>query len=287
MTPRQPTVIMGVLNVTPDSFSDGGRYDKPDAAIAHGLQLISQGAQIVDVGGESTRPGAVRVPADEEQRRVLPVIRELSAAGVTISIDTMNASTAVAAAAAGASYINDVSGGMVDPEMVPAVMDLDLPFVVMHWRGPSSTMDSLATYSDVAAEVRTELFERVDTLVTQGMNPDRLIIDPGLGFAKMSEHNWQVLSHLAEFTAAGIPVLVGASRKRFVGILPSTTDPVVVDALRPLQARDAATATISALASNVGIWGIRVHDVALTRIALDVASAWAAGWDPASGMMDS
>lgn len=286
MTARRQTVIMGVLNVTPDSFSDGGRYDKLDAAIAHGLELASQGAQIVDVGGESTRPGAVRVAEDEEQRRVLPVIRELAAAGVTISIDTMNASTAVAAAAAGASYINDVSGGLVDPAMVPAVIDLDLPFVVMHWRGPSSTMDSLATYSDVAAEVRTELFDRVDALVTLGMNPDRLIVDPGLGFAKKSEHNWEVLAHLAEFTANGIPVLIGASRKRFVGILPSTTDPVVVDALRPLQARDAATATISALASNVGIWGIRVHDVAMTRIALDVASAWAAGCKPGSGMMD-
>lgn len=299
--PRERTVIMGVLNVTPDSFSDGGRYDNVDAAVAHGLELAEQGAHIVDVGGESTRPRAVRVPAAAEQERVLPVIRELADAGVVISIDTMNASTARAAVHAGARYVNDVSGGLADPDMVPAVIDLDLPYVAMHWRGHSTTMDSLATYTDVAAEVRAELFARVDQLVDAGMNVARLIVDPGLGFAKKSEHNWQVLAHLDEFTASGIPVLIGASRKRFIGKLPSvaaTREPGARQAIaqgsgaqgsgaQGTDPRDAATATISALAARAGVWGVRVHDVPSTRLALEVAAEWAAGGAGAanSGMM--
>lgn len=264
------TQIMGVLNVTPDSFSDGGLYVETDAAIRHALELVEQGADMIDVGGESTRPGAVRVGAVEEQRRVLPVIRELADHGIRVSVDTMHAATALAAAKAGAAIINDVSGGLGDPAMVDAVIETGLPFIVSHWRGPSDTMNELAHYTDAAREVRAELFNRVGELVVLGVHPDNVIIDPGLGFAKNGAHNWQVLAHLDSFLTLGVPVLVGASRKRFVGeLLPART---------PIAARDAPTAIISALAAQVGAWGVRVHDVASTRAALDVVDAWQAGY---------
>lgn len=264
------TQIMGVLNVTPDSFSDGGLYVETDAAIRHALELVEQGADMIDVGGESTRPGAVRVGAVEEQRRVLPVIRELADHGIRVSVDTMHAATALAAAKAGAAIINDVSGGLGDPAMVDAVIETGLPFIVSHWRGPSDTMNELAHYTNAAREVRAELFNRVGELVVLGVHPDNVIIDPGLGFAKNGAHNWQVLAHLDSFLTLGVPVLVGASRKRFVGeLLPART---------PIAARDAPTAIISALAAQVGAWGVRVHDVASTRAALDVVDAWQAGY---------
>lgn len=263
------TQIIGVLNVTPDSFSDGGLYFDPDAAIAHGLLLADQGADIIDVGGESTRPGAQRVSVEGEQERVIPVIRALVERGIRVSIDTMNAATALEAAAAGAHIINDVSGGLADPNMVEAVIATGLPYVVTHWRGHSTEMDDLAQYTDASREVRDELFARVGELVVRGVDPSRLIMDPGLGFAKKSQHNWQVLAHLDEFQKLGLPLLIGASRKRFVADL--------VDAGSPMEDRDAPTAIISALAAQMGVWGVRVHDVLATRLALDVVDAWASG----------
>jgi dihydropteroate synthase len=263
------TQIMGVLNVTPDSFSDGGLYENEDAAVRHGVELTRQGADIIDVGGESTRPGAQRVPIEREQERVIPVIRALAEHGIRVSVDTMNAATALAAAQAGAQLINDVSGSLADPGMVDAVIATGLPYVVTHWRGHSTEMDAHANYTHAAREVREELFARVGELVVRGVDPSRLIIDPGLGFAKASAHNWQVLAHLADFEQLGLPVLIGASRKRFVGKL--------LPAGAPAVSRDVPTAIISALAAQAGVWGVRVHDVAATRLALDVVEAWAAG----------
>jgi dihydropteroate synthase len=268
--PHGRTQIMGVLNVTPDSFSDGGLYIETDAAVRHALELAQNGADIIDVGGESTRPGAVRIGAVEEQRRVLPVIRELADRGIRVSVDTMHAETALAAAKAGAAIINDVSGGLADEAMANAVIETGLPFIVSHWRGQSDTMNELAQYTDAAGEVRAELFNRVGELVVLGVHPDKLIIDPGLGFAKHGAHNWQVLAHLDSFLGLGLPLLVGASRKRFVGeLLPENT---------PIAARDAPSAVISALAAQAGAWGVRVHDVVSTRAALDVVDAWQAGY---------
>ncbi len=262
---------MGVLNVTPDSFSDGGLWLEPEAAVRHAVELVEQGADIIDVGGESTRPGAARVDPDEEQARVVPVIAALAGRGVTVSVDTMNASTARAAAEAGAAIINDVSGGLADPGMPDAVLATGLQYVVMHWRGQSDTMDSLAVYDDTVGEVRSELAARVSALLERGIDPARLILDPGLGFSKTARHNWQVLAGLGEIETLGYPVLIGASRKRFLGaVLPegaSVTD------------RDLPTAVVSALAARAGAWAVRVHDVVSTRIALDVARAWQAGDD--------
>jgi dihydropteroate synthase len=262
------TLVMGVLNVTPDSFSDGGLWFDTDAAIAHGIELAAQGADIVDVGGESTRPGASRVPVQTEIERVVPVVTELAARGIRVSVDTMNARTAWAAAEVGAAIINDVSGGLADPAMSEAAVHSGLDYVVMHWRGHSADMNSLARYTDVARESRDELFARVDALVADGADPAKLILDPGLGFSKNAEHNWQVLAHLKVYEERGLPVLIGASRKRFLGaLLPQDS---------PVEARDAPTAVISALAAQAGVWAVRVHDVPSTRIALDVVAHWAA-----------
>lgn len=262
---------MGVLNVTPDSFSDGGLYLEAGAAVEHAVSLVAEGADLIDVGGESTRPGAIRVDPIEEQARVIPVIRELADRGVTVSVDTMNASTARAAADAGAAIINDVSGGLADPGMPAAVLDTGLTYVVMHWRGQSDSMDALATYDDTVAEVSAELRTRIADLTDRGVDPAKLIIDPGLGFSKKASHNWQVLGNLDEFVGLGYPVLIGASRKRFLGaLLPEGA---------PAQDRDPATAVVSALAAQAGVWGVRVHDVAGTRLALDVVEAWQAGRD--------
>jgi dihydropteroate synthase len=257
--------VMGILNVTPDSFSDGGQFEHVDKAIAHGVELRDQGADVVDVGGESTRPGAVRVPPAQEQARVIPVIEALTAEGVTVSIDTMNSETALAAAKAGASIINDVSGGLADPEMYRTVAATDLTYIAMHWRGHSTEMSSLAHYDDVVTDVRTELKERLAEMMVWGINPDRIVLDPGLGFAKTSQHNWSLLARLDELSSLGFPLLIGASRKRFLGELLPT------DA--PITERDLATAVISSVAAHAGAWGVRVHDVPSTQVALSVYSA--------------
>jgi dihydropteroate synthase len=261
-------LVMGVVNVTPDSFSDGGRYFSADVAIAHGLELVAEGAAIVDVGGESTRPGAARVDPEEELRRVVPVVRGLVAEGVTVSVDTMRAATARAAVEAGATIVNDVSAGLADAEMAPLVAETGVRYVAMHWRGHSDRMDALATYGDVVAEVRDELSARIDQLLAHGVAPEQLVLDPGLGFAKTAEHNWALLGALEALTGLGYPVLIGASRKRFLGaLLPDGAS---------VEERDLPTAVLSALVAAAGVWGVRVHDVRSTRVALDVAERLAA-----------
>ncbi|MFJ7908400.1 dihydropteroate synthase [Kitasatospora sp. NPDC096204] len=263
--------VMGVVNVTPDSFSDGGMWHDPAKAIAHGLALRARGADLVDVGGESTRPGSQRVPEEEELRRVIPVVRELSDAGVMVSVDTMRASVAERAVEAGAAIVNDVSGGLADPAMARVVAETGAPFVVMHWRGQSADMDRLAVYDDVVRDVVAELTDRVDALLAAGVKEDQLILDPGLGFAKTSEHNWALLGRLDALTALGRPVLVAASRKRFLGTL--LADPATGE-LRPARERDDATAAVSVLSARAGAWAVRVHDVSGTADAVRVVAAW-------------
>lgn len=258
--------LLGILNVTPDSFSDGGLYAEQSAAVERGIAMRDEGATLVDVGGESTRPGAERIDPEEEQRRVIPVVRELVAAGVSVSVDTMNAETALAAAGAGASVINDVSGGLADPGMYRAVAETGLTYIAMHWRGHSTDMDALATYDDVVIDVREELKARLSEMIVSGVDLRRVILDPGLGFAKRPEHNWQLLGRLDELASLGHPLLVGASRKRFLS--PWGAEPAQ---------RDEATAIVSALAANAGVWGVRVHDVVSTRAALEITEAWQNG----------
>jgi dihydropteroate synthase len=270
-------VVMGILNVTPDSFSDGGRFLDRDDAVAHGLALHAQGADLVDVGGESTRPGAQRVDAATEIARVIPVLRTLAAHGVPCSVDTTRAAVAEAALEAGASVVNDVSGGLADPAMAPAMASCRVPWILMHWRGPSDRMDELARYRDVVAEVRAELVARVDAAVLAGVDPAALVLDPGLGFAKTAAHNWALLHHFEVLTALGFPVLIGASRKRFLGALLTGADGIP----RPPEGRETATATVSALAATAGAWGVRVHDVVGSRDAIAVAGAWQHGTAPA------
>jgi dihydropteroate synthase len=260
--------VLGVLNVTPDSFSDGGRFLDRDDAIEHGVAMWARGADLIDVGGESTRPGASRVDAETEIARVVPVIAELVAAGVAVSVDTTRARVAEAALGAGATVINDVSGGLADPDMVKVAAQADVPWILMHWRGHSRDMDSLASYSDVVVEVRDELSQRVDLALAGGVDPSALVIDPGLGFAKGAEHNWALLRRLDVLLALGFPVLVGASRKRFLGSLLADSDGMP----RPPDGREEATATISALIAQAGVWGVRVHDVGRTLDALAVVS---------------
>jgi dihydropteroate synthase len=266
-------VVMGVLNVTPDSFSDGGRYVDRGHAVAHGVAMRDAGADVVDVGGESTRPGAGRVDAETEAARVLPVVRDLVAEGVRVSIDTTRAAVADAALEAGASLVNDVSGGLADPSMARVVATARVPWVLMHWRGHSDRMAELASYEDVIGEVRSELVARADAAVLAGVDPDRIVLDPGLGFAKTAAHNWALLRRLDVLVALGFPVLVGASRKRFLGQLLAEADGTV----RPLPGRDTATAAVSALAAHAGAWGVRVHDVDSTMDAVAVAAAWQLG----------
>ncbi|MEW1626720.1 dihydropteroate synthase [Streptomyces sp. NPDC089173] len=260
---------MGVVNVTPDSFSDGGRWFDTTAAVKHGLDLVSEGADLVDVGGESTRPGASRVDASEELRRVIPVVKGLASEGVTVSVDTMRARVAEEAVAAGAVLVNDVSGGLADPDMIPAVAAAEVPFVVMHWRGFSESMNSRAVYEDVVAEVLAELRQRMDAVIAGGVAPERVVIDPGLGFAKLAPHDLALVAHLDELHTLGRPLLVAASRKRFLGHVlagPGATLP-------PARERDAATAAISALAARAGAWAVRVHEVGATADAVRVARA--------------
>ncbi len=262
---------MGVLNVTDDSFSDGGRYLDTGAAVAHGLAMAAEGAGIVDVGGESTRPGATRIDPRAETDRVIPVVKELAARGITVSIDTMHADVAGAALQNGAQIVNDVSGGRADPEMAPLLAEAGVPWVLMHWRPVSAENPHQArSYRDVVAEVRTELLAGVDDAVAAGVDPANLLIDPGLGFAKTAQHNWALLRALPELVAIGIPVLLGASRKRFLGALLAGPDGEV----RPPEGREIATAVISALAALHGAWGVRVHDVRASVDALKVAGAW-------------
>ena len=264
-------VVMGVVNVTDDSFSDGGRYRDPDRAVAHALALIAEGAAIIDVGGESTRPGAVRVDAELETARVVPVIKELAAQGITVSVDTMHAAVAQAAVENGASIVNDVSGGRADPDMARVVAHAGVPWVLMHWRSVRADRPhNVPGYTDVVADVRAELLNAVDAAVGAGVGADKLIIDPGLGFAKAGQHNWALLHALPQLVATGIPVLVGASRKRFLGALLATPDGTPC----PPDGRETATAVVSALSALAGAWGVRVHDVRASVDALKVVEAW-------------
>ena len=269
------SLVMGVVNVTPDSFSDGGKWYGAEAAIRHGLDLVAQGADIVDVGGESTRPGAQRVTADEELRRVLPVVTELVKAGVKVSVDTMRAAVAEAALAAGVSLVNDVSGGLADPYMPRLVAKTSVPYVVVHWRGHSHDMNSRAVYKDVVREVHDELAQRIEAVTAEGVDPSLIVLDPGLGFSKLADHNWQLLAHLAEVASIGgrdFPVLVGASRKRFLGRLLAAPDGTP----RPFAESDDASVAVATLAAAAGAWCVRVHQVPPSADAVRVAAAWRA-----------
>jgi dihydropteroate synthase len=266
-------VVMGVLNVTPDSFSDGGRYTDVDAAVKHGIAMHADGADVIDIGGESTRPGAERVDARTETARILPVVAGLTEAGVPTSIDTTRAQVAEAALDAGAILVNDVSGGLADPAMAPLVAQAGCPWILMHWRGHSRDMLDLAVYSDVVAEVRAELLERVAAAVAAGVAPERIILDPGIGFAKRAEHNWELTRHLDVLIDVGHPVLFAASRKSYLGRL--LADPAGEP--RPVGGREAATLATSVLAFAAGAWGVRVHDV---RATCDALAVWRATGAP-------
>ncbi|MDA3022874.1 MAG: dihydropteroate synthase [Actinomycetota bacterium] len=285
MSPRHPSglpedlgklerpLVIGVLNVTPDSFSDGGKHYELSSALAHGIHLFRGGADIIDVGGESTRPGATPVDAQVELSRVLPVVSALVAADVHVSIDTMKAEVAREAVAAGACLVNDVSGGLFDPAMYPTVAGLDVPYVLMHWRGHGAVMNQLAVYDDVAGEVMSEVNDRLQAAIAGGVDPDSIVIDPGLGFAKEVDDNWQVLHHLNDFVDLGYPVLIGASRKRFLGALLADG----AGQSRAFAERDAATDAVSALAAAAGVWGVRVHNVKAAVDSVLVGRAWARG----------
>jgi dihydropteroate synthase len=241
-------IVMGILNVTPDSFADGGRHNDFEAAVHHGHEMLAEGVDIIDIGGESTKPGVERVSEEEELARVIPVIKELAKTGVRISIDTMRASTARAAISAGAQIINDVSGGLADPEMLPTAAQLGVPYIAMHWRGHSKDMNSRAVYGDVVKDVIAELQERVNAALDAGITKGNLILDPGIGFAKEAHHNWEIIDSIDQFVALGYPVLVGGSRKRFLG----GDNP---------DEREAATIELTKRLSTSGIWGVRVHSV--------------------------
>ena len=266
---------MGVVNVTPDSFSDGGAWFGAEAAIARGRQLAAQGADIVDVGGESTRPGAQRITAEEELRRVIPVITGLASENVPVSVDTMRAEVAAVAVDAGARLVNDVSGGLADPDMPRLVAQAGVPYVVMHWRGHSHQMQDRAVYADVVGEVCDELSRRIDAVIAEGVDPSMIVVDPGLGFAKQPEHNWALLLNLDRLAGLGgpghaFPVLVGASRKRFLGRLLAAPDGTP----RPFTGCDDATVAVTALAAAAGAWCARVHEVPANADAVRIAEAW-------------
>lgn len=277
------TVVMAVVNVTPDSFSDGGRFLDPDAAVQRGRRLVDQGADLLDIGGESTRPGAHRVTAEEEAARVVPVISALARDGIACSVDTTRSQVAAQALAAGAVLVNDVSGGLADPEMAAVVADARVPWILMHWRGHSAGMDDLAHYDDVVDDVHAELDARIDAALTAGVAADRLVLDPGLGFAKTAEHNWALLRALPRMTGLhspgwGLPILVGASRKRFLGaLLADANGP------RPPEGREDATTVLSGLAAAAGAWGVRVHEARPSRDAVLVAHQ-ATGVTPVRGL---
>jgi dihydropteroate synthase len=266
--------LMGVLNVTPDSFSDGGEFLDPASALEQVSLMVGQGAQIIDVGGESTRPGAQRISLQDEQDRVLPVIEKIKAEfDVLVSIDTMNSKTARLAVQVGADIVNDISGGLADPQMFASIQDLECQYILGHWRGHSDQMDSLASYSDVAREVVAELAEQVSMAVASGISRDRIVVDPGLGFAKDIHHNWDLVNRLDELEALGLPVLVGASRKRFLAHALNAIDPASVSMPR----RDVATAVLTALLLQRKLWGVRVHEIQGTKDAIAVVAALKAG----------
>jgi dihydropteroate synthase len=262
-------VVMGVLNVTPDSFSDGGRYTSLDDALTHARVMWDEGADIIDIGGESTRPGAQRVDAEEETRRVLPVIKQLAGEGIATSIDTYRSAVADAALEAGAHVVNDVSGGLGDPEMAAVVRAARSPWILMHWRGHSAHMQELAVYNDVVADVRDELSSRVEDALANGIDESQIVLDPGIGFAKTAEHNWQILRRLDVFTALGYPLLVASSRKSFLGSLLAEPG----GASRPVGEREDATVALTTYSALRGAWGVRVHNV---RPSVDAALTVAA-----------
>jgi len=259
------TLVMGVLNVTPDSFSDGGRFNDPKIAINHALQMIEDGADIIDIGGESTRPGSDRISVQEELNRVLPVISALAESGIAISIDTMRPEVAQEAIAAGACMVNDVSGGKADPEMLGFVASLETPYILMHWRGPSNVMNSLTDYQDVVVDVTREISQQVDVAVASGIARDRIAIDPGIGFAKTVDQNWPILKHLDVLEELGLPILMGASRKKFLGELLAKDGTA-----RDSDERESATTAISTLMAHRGLWAVRVHDVKSSSDAIAV-----------------
>jgi dihydropteroate synthase len=260
--------VLGILNVTPDSFSDGGRYVDTHSAVGHGLMLMHQGADMIDVGGESTRPGAMRVDADEELRRVIPVVRALSEAGLAVSVDTMRSRVAQAALAAGAVLVNDVSGGLADPDMLAVIAEAEAPCVLMHWRAHSTVMDTHAVYGEVVREVCDELAARADAALSAGIAPHNIVLDPGLGFAKTPEQTWSVLAAMPQLNSLGFPVLIGASRKRF---LAECADPEGFDSRLPGH-RDDASGAVAGIAAAGGAWGVRVHAVPAAAAAVRVAA---------------
>lgn len=267
------TLVMGVVNVTPDSFSDGGRFLAPDAAVAQGRALAAAGADILDIGGESTRPGAARVSLDEELARVIPVVEALTSEGHHVSVDTMRGAVAMQAVRAGACIVNDVSGGLGEPDMLPTVAELDVPYILMHWRGHSDVMTSNAQYDDVVSDVAMELSRRVDAAIMERIDPHRIVLDPGLGFAKDAHHNWALLRGIPTLHLLGRPLLIGASRKRFLGSLLADPDGTP----RAVFARDAATDAITAISAMHDVWAVRVHDVRASADAVRVAKAWKEG----------
>ena len=269
--PKVKPLVMGVLNVTPDSFSDGNQYNSVESAVDHAKLLVLAGAQIIDIGGESTRPGAERVSLEEEQSRVIPVIKAIAELnlGAAISIDTMNAETAELAIAAGANIINDVSGGLADEAMLGVAAKHDVVIILSHWRGHSDIMNTMASYQNVAEEVATELQARVDAAIAAGVSRDKIVVDPGLGFAKDMKQNWQLVARLDEIEKLGLPILVGASRKRFIAGALDEEEPNSVSHER----RDVATAVLTALLMQRKLWGVRVHNVISTVDAISIVSA--------------
>lgn len=277
-------LVMGILNVTEDSFSDGGRFLSQSTAIEHGLEMLSVGTDIIDVGGESTRPGAHRVEQDVEMARVVPVLRELASRGAVTSVDTMRAAVAEAAITAGVTMINDVSGGRADPDMARVVADAGIPWILMHWRASTYVNAAGDAHGgrggDIVASVREELLQSVDAAVSAGVSPDRLILDPGLGFAKTREDDWLLLQAMPELLRLGFPVLIGASRKRFLGALLADADQWRGGETPSPDERDSATAAVTTLAAAHGAWGVRVHDVRQSLDAVAVAHAWRMGKNP-------
>ncbi len=263
-------LVMGVVNVTPDSFSDGGLYGTTEAAIRHGVELREEGADLLDIGGESTRPGATRPLVAEELDRVVPVIGALAEQGVPVSVDTMRHEVARAALEAGAVLVNDVSGGLADPLILDVVAEHGAAYVVMHWRAHSAVMQQLASYDDVLVDVRDELALRLDAASAAGIAEDRLVVDPGLGFAKTADHNWELLRRLPELAALGVPILVGSSRKSFLGSLLASADGTP----RPVLDREAANVALTTIAAIQGVWGVRVHEVRGSIDALKVVTRW-------------
>jgi dihydropteroate synthase len=266
---------MGVVNVTPDSFSDGGRFRGVDDAVAHGLAMLAEGADLLDIGGESTRPGATRPLVTEELARVVPVITALAGSGALVSVDTMRAEVAEAALDAGAVVVNDVSGGLADPAILKVVAERDAAYVAMHWRAHADTMQQRASYVDVVGEVTAELARRVDDALAAGVAADRIAVDPGLGFAKTADHNWELLRHLPDLDRLGLPILLGSSRKSFIGALLADED----GSPRPVLDREDANVALTTLAGLIGVWAVRVHEARASVDALKVVARWR-GHDP-------